>query len=142
MLSETFPKVTKYNLLVSSFSFLEQNLIEYYTVALEKFSISQVVEKNGAYYYLKWFQENFDGLINQSLKKKFDDIRLLRNCIVHNNGKIEEGQFFNTRRVIENSSSLSINQFNEIMIDSEYIYESFEVISSFIKKIHRYINNN
>lgn len=140
MLSETFPRVTKYNLLVSGFSFLEQNLIEYYTIALEKFSISQKVEKNGAYYYLKWFKENFDGLINQSLEKKFDDIRLLRNCIVHNSGKIEGGQFLSTRRVIENSSSLSLNHFNEIMINSEYVYESFEVISKILKKVHRYIN--
>jgi hypothetical protein len=69
------PKIINFNEIDSKFKKeYEKIIVEYFTKSL----------KLKMKFYMKYLKINF----NDTKEKKLDEIRLIRNCIIHNNGKI------------------------------------------------------
>lgn len=58
---------------------------------------------------------------------------LIRNNIVHESGKVRKDKLI---RFIETNENLSINNFDDVRIESGYIHELIDIIEDFILNIH------
>jgi len=137
MLRETFPRVTKYNLLVTAYSFLEKNSHNYYLKAKKIHKIEDSVRNDYCYEHIMWFRRNFGKNSFQKIDfEKFQEINQLRNRIAHSHGKVNRTVHKGIIRILEKTEEISLNSYEEIEISSEYIKDTLKVVSNLIHSMH------
>lgn len=82
-------------------------------------------------YLLKVEGVDFDQINNRWNQIK--GFNLIRNNIVHESGKVGKDKLI---KFIETNENLSINNFDDVRIESGYIHELIDIIESFILNIH------
>jgi len=136
---DDFPRIAKYSVVVNCFSYFEKLSSEYYNRALkfntklEKYHSDRLHARD----YVNWFRKNFDKEIfpNQTFST-FDAMNQVRNRIVHSNGKVDLYKNKGIVKIIDNSSSIKLNDRNEIYMNREYIREVTNVLSELIQNMH------
>ena len=82
-------------------------------------------------YLLKVEGVDFDQINNRWNQIK--GFNLIRNNIVHESGKVGKDKLI---KFIDTNENLSINNFDDVRIKSDYIHELIDIIESFILNIH------
>lgn len=139
---DDYPKIAKYSILVSSHSYFEKLCSDYYQKAIRDNTNWKSIDKSNkhAQDYVDCFRKNFgQQLFKKQTYQQFRDFNQVRNRIVHSNGKVDKEKNKGLLKTINQSQWLDLNHYNELEIDTEYVKETFNMISDLITQIHHYV---
>jgi len=142
---DDFPRIARYSVFVSCFSYFEKLCLEYYNRALrlnttlEKYQSDKLLHARD---YVIWFRKNFGkAIFSKQIIHMFDEMNQVRNRIVHSNGKVDLNKHKGIVQIIENSSLIELNNLNEIHLSKGYISEVTRVLSELITIMHNCVYN-
>ncbi|HXQ36439.1 MAG TPA: hypothetical protein VN843_20670 [Anaerolineales bacterium] len=77
------------------------------------------------------------GYMHQTMRRELDDLRLIRNCLVHSNGRPDNvrSDYEQVSRVLEKNRSLSLNQEGYIHVGPEYCIQIVSLVKDFFNAI-------
>ena len=123
--------VTLYSYLESFLNYFCEYLYELNGRKLKYTDLSGTGIFRARLYLLKVEGVDFDQINNRWNQIK--GFNLIRNNIVHESGKVGKDKLI---KFIETNENLSINNFDDVRIKSDYIHELIDIIESFILNIH------
>lgn len=123
--------VTLYSYLESFLNYFCEYLYELNGRKLKYTDLSGTGIFRARLYLLKVEGVDFDQINNRWNQIK--GFNLIRNNIVHESGKVGKDKLI---KFIETNENLSINNFDDVRIESGYIHELIDIIESFILNIH------
>lgn len=123
--------VTLYSYLESFLNYFCEYLYELNGRKLEYTDLSGTGIFRARLYLLKVEGVDFDQINNRWNQIK--GFNLIRNNIVHESGKVGKDKLI---KFIETNENLSINNFDDVRIESGYIHELIDIIEGFILNIH------
>ena len=123
--------VTLYSYLESFLNYFCEYLYELNGRKLKYTDLSGTGIFRARLYLLKVEGVDFDQINNRWNQIK--GFNLIRNNIVHESGKVGKDKLI---KFIETNENLSINNFDDVRIESGYIHELIDIIEDFILKIH------
>ena len=85
-------------------------------------------------YLLKVEGVDFDQINNEW--NQIIGFNLIRNNIVHESGKVAKDKLI---KFIDTNENLSVNNFDDVRIESAYIHELINIIEDFILNIHKQV---
>ncbi len=146
LMSETLPRINRYGLFSNLFSFLESNVLEQCKEAIRTLTI--VNEINGNYFsdYIRFLRENVSlQLISADIEQEVEYMRIIRNRILHSNGKVEvlsvKKQHVEAKHFVESNPLLRFSDNKHILLSDEYIRKSLQLVEGIITEIHNAIYN-
>lgn len=133
-----FPNILRKSFLVSLYSFLEHCLMEECRsrkgddILLSPSDIRGENDIDRARVYLtKILRINFPS--DSTEWEEIQNIRRLRNCIVHNHGECDKDKYKSVRDyVIRNPTTLSLSG-DEIILSGDYCKRALSIVAKFIK---------
>lgn len=123
--------VTLYSYLESFLNYFCEYLYELNGRKLKYTDLSGTGIFRARLYLLKVEGVDFDQINNRWNQIK--GFNLIRNNIVHESGKVGKDKLI---KFIETNENLSINNFDDVRIESGYIHELIDIIEGFILNIH------
>ena len=80
-------------------------------------------------YFTKVLRTSFPS--NMREWQEIQQYRLLRNCLVHNRGRLDDSRYESLRKYVTRKTSLSA-QYNEVSLGEGFCAEVLEIIKSFL----------
>jgi len=140
---ETFPQILRFSLFITLMTTIEGSIVTLCHGARQIFELNKGFSQRGnnvinrAIKYLKEFisidTSGYGDLINF-----VDALRNLRNCVVHSEGRIEwrnKKEEADLRKFIENTPTLEINHYGQIVMLEGFIENSTNAAKLLIQKL-------
>jgi len=133
-----FPNILRKSFLVSLYSFLEHWLLEQcYSRKGDEISVNPLDVRGensidrARVYLTKILRIDFP--VDSPEWAEIQNIRRLRNCIVHDNGRCDQDKHAKLRNYVAQSSPILFLSNNEVVVSSEYCQRAISTIGDFIK---------
>lgn len=139
--NEEFPMVMRYGHLIALYSFAEQRLR---SICKEVGKRKNLANKLSGPYVRdsKKFLVNADTRIDKIGEwKEIDELAKVRNCIAHASGFVEEDDKpERIKTIVGNTSGLSLNGQNRILVEDSYVESTFELLRNLVSEILDILN--
>lgn len=141
---ETFPRILRYSLFIMLMSMTEASVVTLCHGARQIFKLEEIFDqRKGAVINRgieKYLKKNLriDTIRYTDLIELVDSLRKLRNCIVHSKGRIAwrtEKEEADLREFIENTPTLEINHYGQIVILEGFIEISMRNAKLLVQKL-------
>lgn len=138
-LRDDLPRITNNSILVNIYSFFEVQLVDFYSKVKSKtdndVNAKHLTDK------LNFMNERFGrGVVTIDEIVHLDLVRELRNRIMHSNGVIKEKDFPDLVKKIEEDPLTKISDRNELILDPNFIYNTFQVVEDVLRKLNRSVS--
>jgi|SRR5699024_4451714 len=128
-----FPEIMRSSLLISVYSFFEQKLVSQCKPIKNGLSISDIrggsVIDRAKKYLEKLMEVDFPA--NNEHWKFLREVSLIRNCIVHNGGFVEQSSN-RIRNIINDMENIHINEYDKIIIEKGFVEEMIDHVDAFL----------
>ncbi|MGG4094331.1 hypothetical protein [Paenibacillus lautus] len=138
-LRDDLPRITNNSILVNIYSFFEVQLVDFYSNVKSKtdndVNAKHLTDK------LNFMNERFGReVVTIDEIVHLDFVRELRNRIMHSNGKIKVNDFPELVIKIEEDPLTNISDRNELILDHNFIYNTFDIVESVLRNLNRNVS--
>lgn len=136
---DDLPRITNNSILVNIYSFFEVQLVDFYSNVRSK--TDNEVNAKHLTNKLNFMNEIFGcGVVTIDEIAHLDFVRELRNRIMHSNGIIKEKDFPELVKKIEGNPLTKISDRNELILDHNFIYSTFEIVEGVLRNLNRNVS--
>lgn len=143
LLRETLPKIMKNSMVSNIYAFVEANFQEFCIKVNDIKKTTSKPQTDNLEGYKNFLTRNLDveNLLDIEEWNLLNALRMVRNRIMHSSGKVnfENKSHENVIKVINETEFLSIDEFDEIIVDDIFIDNALTFSKGILRKVNKHI---